>query len=120
MKFILLIEPNIIFPKQILGNINIALGFTKYIEEGTILHGPVVGFETNFIPSDYIWEIKMGYFIDYVHFLGLSFRLNSIMYNNNINQWDIRIQPEIGITMVGVLGITYGYHIITNRKQGNW
>ena len=113
LKFYLLVEPDIIFPKQIVGNINILLGFDKILEkniEGLILHGPIIGFETNFIPNDYIYGIKMGYFLDYVHFFGLSFRLNSIAYKNSVNQWDIRIQPEIGLTMFGVLGVTYGYN----------
>ena len=126
IKFYLFAEPNIILSKQIFGNINIALGFDRILKkniEGMILHGPIIGFETNFIPNDYIYGIKTGYFIDYVHFFGLSFRLNSIMYNNSANQWDIRIQPEIGLTIFGVLGVTYGYNFTLletkNRGIGN-
>jgi hypothetical protein len=123
LKFVIFVEPEIIFPKQIFANINFVLHFpVKSNFEVAIWHGPVLGFETNFIPNDYIYGIKAGYSFDLAHFTGLTFRLYSIMYNN-VNQWDIRIQPEIGLSMFGVLGVTYGYNFplleTVNKGIGN-
>jgi hypothetical protein len=39
------------------------------------------------------------------------------MYNNN--QWDIRIQPEIGLAIFGVLGVTYGYNFTLLETVNN-
>jgi hypothetical protein len=124
LKFIIFVEPEIIFPKQIFANINFVLCFpVKTNIEMAVCNGPVIGFETNFIPKDYIYGIKAGYYFDLIHFIGLTFRLYSIMYNNNVNQLDIRIQPEIGLAIFGVLGVTYGYNFplleMVNNGIGN-
>jgi len=121
IKFYFIIEPNIIFPEQITGSINFLLSFNENVKgniDGVILHGPVLGFETNFMPYDYAYGIKIGYHFDFVHFLGICFRVNSIMYNDN-EKWDIRIQPEIGISILGQLGITYGYNFSLFENKNN-
>jgi hypothetical protein len=111
-KYYFMLEPEIIFPKQILGGINIAFGFGHLIDNDDVLllHGPVLGFETKFSSQDYIYGIKMGYYMDFIHLFGFSFGLNSTIYKNNEDQLDVRIQPEIGIIIVGTLRFSYGYN----------
>jgi hypothetical protein len=123
------VEPDIIFSEQIFGNINLGLlFFLEPTDEFYIFHGSVIGFETNFISSDYIYGIKAGYCFEtyglfFADFLGLTFRLYSIFYHNNVNQWDIRIQPEIGLSFVSIFGVTYGYNFTlsktVNKEIGN-
>jgi hypothetical protein len=110
-KYYLMLEPEIIFPKQIMGGINLGFGFGKLIDNDDLLllHGPVLGFETKFSRNDYVYGIKIGYFLDFIHLFGFSFRINSIIYNNQ-DQLDMRIQPEIGLIIVGALRVSYGYN----------
>jgi len=121
----LLIQPEIVFQRQIMGNINIAFAFQADILNAFVLqlHGPILGFQTNFIPKDYIYGIKLGYFFDLISYLGYTLRINSFMYINNNNQLDIRIKPEIGFIILGGLGVTYGYNFAlletTNKGIGN-
>jgi hypothetical protein len=121
----LLLQPEVVFPKQIMGNVNIAFAFFGKTDGLALfmLHGPILGFQTNFIPQDYIYGIKLGYFFDLIGYLGSTLRINSFMYVNNVNQLDIRIQPEIGFIICGGLGVTYGYNFAlletTNKEIGN-
>ena len=101
------------YQNQFLMNIHTMLAFSsEKLPIGVLVHGPVLGFETNFDTKNYFWGIKTGYYLDQVigYFPGLTLRLNALFYYNG-SLWDIRLMPEIGFNIFTCITFTLGYSI---------
>lgn len=98
---------DIAYRGQFFYGINILFNIHNYTPLGLFFHGPILGFENNFKGNN-ISGFKFGYSLDYCTFFTL--KLNTIFYKNH-ELWDLRIMPEIGLTLFMALGLTYGYSI---------
>jgi hypothetical protein len=95
------------YQNQFLFNLNLLFNIHNYTPIGLFEHGPIIGFENNF-SKDNICGFRFGYSLDYNTFISL--KIITVFYNKS-EIWDLRIMPEIGITLFMALGITYGYSI---------
>ena len=107
IKYSLSGTSEIVYQNQFLYNFNLLFNIHNYTPIGLFFHGPIIGFENNFSTNN-INGFRFGYSLDYFTFISL--KIMTIFYNKS-EIWDLRIMPEIGITLFMVLGITYGYSI---------
>jgi hypothetical protein len=113
------LSTGLIWQDNLFGDINIIAGDVSLIK-GKIpligIDGFRIGFETNF-KSDrqFIIAPKFGYdfSIDF-----LSMRISAVNYFQN-GKSEFRILPELGISIEGVINLTYGYGIRFNDANIN-
>ena len=88
---------------------------------GAAIWGPRFGFESSLTSKDYIFAPKIGYEISG---LMICLRGNALAYLQN-KRSDFRLLPEAGLSLSGVINLTYGYNLhiygdkirdITNHK----
>ena len=106
-------SPGILIQKELFTELNIGIGevSTRFPEKMI----PIVGFtgfkigmESNFKSNDdFIIAPKVGYEMSITYF---SIKLSALNYFQN-NQSEFRLLPEAGISIGGLVNLTYGYGI---------
>ncbi|RAJ13416.1 hypothetical protein LY08_01933 [Olleya aquimaris] len=105
-------SPGIFIQKEIFTEANILLGTVYNNQSGYIpmvgATGFRVGIETNLKSNEnFIIAPKLGYEISVTYF---SIRLSALNYFQN-KQSEFRLLPEAGISIGGLINLTYGYGI---------
>ncbi len=108
---LLIVSPALNYQGQWFGELNLML---SSFESGgpcnpPVLYGPRIGVEANFSKNRFIYAPKIGYEFNA---LLIAVRGNVVSYIDN-DQIDLRILPEIGLSMLGGVNIMYGYNIPT-------
>ena len=104
----LVISPGVSYQKGFYGELNLMCGEFE-CEHGFcgFWLGYRVGMETNFNPNHFIYAPKIGCEIS---FLPIALRANTVGYIKS-GVCDLRLLPEIGLSFVGTINLTYGYGI---------
>ena len=106
-------SPGIIIQKEIFTEFSIGYGdiytdFKPKMVPNIGFKGFKLGMETNLkSKADFIIAPKIGYEISITYF---SIRLSALNYFKN-NQSEFRLLPEAGISLGGLVNLTYGYGI---------
>jgi hypothetical protein len=114
-----LFSPGLISQSNIFADLNLTYGVITMVNEPKVppifgVSGYRIGFESNFRSgNNYIIAPKVGY--EY-SLLVLVARISAVNYFQNKNS-EFRLLPEIGITFLGEINLTYGFGIRFN--QGN-
>ncbi len=95
------------YQRNFFGEVNLMYSSIEQSMGGVATWGPRVGFETNFSKTDFIYAPKIGYEVNLILF---ALRASVISYFDN-GKTDLRLLPEIGITLFGLIDLTYGYNI---------
>jgi len=98
------ISPGVSYQKQFMGELNIMYG--THFEIGIV--GTKIGIETNFDFDHFVFAPKIG---GELSFLPISLRASSLAYTNGKGQWDWRLLPEVGLSFLGGINLSYGYGI---------
>jgi hypothetical protein len=106
------------YQNQMVGELGVLYG--KYTSGGQCNPGIVSGMklatEFNFDSHNFYLAPKLSYELDLVL---ISARINIIDYTNSIYH-DLKFTPEIGLTLLGIGNLHYGYNIpITPSKIDN-
>ena len=111
----LIMSPGLIYQGQFLGELNLMLSRLDMTAGGSAIWGPRIGLESSFRSDNYMIAPKIGY-----EFSGLLFclRANALSYFQN-GDIDLRILPEIGLSLSGAMNLCYGYNIHIYKDKIN-
>ncbi|WGD35150.1 hypothetical protein [Olleya sp. YS] len=106
-------SPSVLIQKEVFVDANIGIGevstsFPEKMFPIVGFQGFRIGLETNLKANeDFIIAPKLGYEFSITFF---SLRLSALNYFQN-NQSEFRLLPELGISLGGLVNVTYGYGI---------
>ena len=111
-----LFSTGISYQRTFTGEINLMYrGIEDSGMAGWATYGPRLGVEFNFNRDNFIFAPKIGYEVNLIIF---ATRLSLINYLSN-GKSDIRLLPEIGITLFGWVDLTYGYSLSFSENSIN-
>ena len=97
------------YQKQLVGEVGVIYAYSQPFShcQTNILYGIKLASEFNFDSNHFYMAPKIGIQTDY---LLLSARLNLIDYTNSTYH-DLKLTPEIGLSITNIINIYYGYNI---------
>ena len=97
------------YQKQLVGEVGVLYAYSQPFShcQTNVLYGIKLAAEFNFNSNHFYMAPKIGIQTDY---LLLSARLNLIDYTNSTYH-DLKLTPEIGLSITNIINIYYGYNI---------
>ena len=102
----LILSPGISYQGQTMGELNLMYSKTEIdVCNGSAIWGPRIGIESNFSAGHFLYAPKTGYEVA-VTFFALRGSMIGFVDNGNV---DLRLLPEIGLSLFGTLNVMYGH-----------
>lgn len=102
-----MLSPGVSYQRQFMPELNLMLAKISIEQGGDAVWGPRIGMESNFNKNDFIVGTKIGYELSG---MVVCFRGNAISYFHQ-GKTDLRLLPEVGLSLFGAVNLTYGYSI---------